>query len=322
MIRWPPRVLLFWLLVVNVPAMAREGDTLDALHRQDARLARIAESMLIANRGLCRRTMPVIGAIIHSRDQYGTADVEGFADGPVAISAIVPRSPAERAGLMRGDAVLAVAGETLEGLTPAGDFPVRDAVFEMLAAQPPATPIELRIRRAGEEMTVSVEPQEGCRALVEVLADERIVARSDGRVIQVSYGLAEKTSDEGLAAVFAHELAHLVLEHRRRLSEAGVAKGFFGEFGSNRRRNRQAEVEADRLSVHLLAKAGLDPQVAPRFWLSSEGRRADRGILRSAIYPSPNSRAEIMQREIAKYLPAGSAPAHPEHLLSLREGEF
>lgn len=320
--RWLPLALLLILLVFATPAAAGDGDPLEALLQQDVRLARIADAMLVANHDLCRETMPVIGAIIHSRDQYAEGYSDGFAEGPVAIAAIVPGSAAERAGLMRGDALQAIAGEPLDGLRPSGESPVRDLVFDILALQPPAEVIELRIRRGGEVMDVAVEALEGCRALVEILAKNRFLARSDGRVIQLSYGLAAPMSDDGLAAVFAHEMAHLVLEHRRRLSEAGVAKGFLGEFGSNRKRNREAEVEADRLSVHLLANAGFDPHAAPRFWLSPEGRRADSGIFRSFIYPSPAARAEIMEREIAQYLPPGIGPAHPDHLLSRRDREF
>jgi len=195
-------------------------------------------------------------------------------------------------------------------------------VFEHVSQLPADEPVELLIAREDAELAVSLQPRAGCRALVEVLADDARIARSDGRVIQLSLGLASGMSDDALAASFAHELAHLILEHRRRLSAAGVSKGLFGEFGANRRRNRAAETEADRLSVHLLANAGLDPAIAPRFWRSEEGRRVDAGIFRSAIYPSPTDRAELMEKEIAEYLPQGRGPSWPAHLLALRDSAF
>ena len=51
-----------------------------------------------------------------------------------------------------------------------------------------------------------------------------------------------------------------------------MQRGFLGNFGRNARRIRETEVEADRLSVYLLDRAGYDPDAAVRFW-SRFGRR-------------------------------------------------
>ena len=117
--------------------------------------------------------------------------------------------------------------------------------------------------------------------------------------------------------IFAHELAHSILRHRDRLSAADVSKGLGGEFGRDRRLNREAEIEADRLSVHLLANAGLDPVSAPVFWRSPLGKRLGGGLFRSRVYPSPEARAQQLEGEIALYL-AGGAPSYPGHLLIRR----
>ena len=321
-------IVLSGICLVAVPSTAapileQNPSPLIALQQQDVRLARIADRLLVANAELCRQTMPITGIIIHSRDQYGAdAAANAFANAAVAIEKVVPGSPAALAGLLPGDGLLAIGGTPLGDLKPVGNAPVRDAVFDILAAQPADAPLSLLVERDGHESTVTVQPEAGCRALVEVLSQDKRIAQSDGRVIQVSYGMATHVRDEDLAVIFAHELGHLVLEHRRRLSEAGVSKGFFGELGGNRRRNRQAEVEADLISVHLLANAGYDPELAPHFWLSPEGRSVDAGILRSAIYPSPTQRAEFMQQEIDSYLPADRKPTAADHLLDRRDQPF
>ena len=314
--------LVLPLLLVGGPAPAQTPSHLSTLEYQDLRLARLAETMLRANRRLCNRLMPLTGLVLHTRDQYSGAVGEAFANGNVAIAAIVPGSAADRASLSPGDGISEINAIRLDDLPAPDEGPMRDAVFQVLAEQDTGSPVTLAIARGGIVSEVVLQAQPGCRALVEILSSEGKVARSDGRVIQLSYGLASQLTDESLAAVFAHEMAHLVLEHRRRLAEAGINKGLLAEFGRNQRSNRQAEVEADRLSVHLLANAGLDPQIAPRFWLSKEGRRVDAGLLRSAIYPSPSARAELMRQEIAEYLPSGTGPSYPEHLLALREMEF
>lgn len=152
---------------------------------------------------------------------------------------------------------------------------------------------------------------------MEVLTGNGMLAQSDGRVIQISYAMATALNDDELAAVFAHELAHLVLDHNRRLLEAGVGNGLAQEFGRSRRFARQAEVAADRLSVHLLAEAGLDPQIAPQLWEGDAGRAVANDLLRSRRYPSRRERARLMRQEIADYLPAG-----PAHLLAGRDQPF
>jgi Zn-dependent protease with chaperone function len=301
---------------------AAQSSAMTALVQQDARLAAIAERMLRANNALCRQHMPLTGMVLHSRDQYGqSAAGDAFANGRIAIAALVPDSPASRV-LVPGDAVAAVATTRTDTLVAQGDSPLRDMAFELLAGQPAGDPLTVAVIHDGHERIETLDVDPGCRALVEIRAVSAINARSDGRVIQVNYGLASEATDEELAVVFAHELGHLVLEHRRRLSSAGVEKGFFGEFGRNQRLNRQVEVEADRIAAHLLANAGYDPAIAPRFWRSSLGQRASGGLLRSSTYPSAEARAQLIEREIADYIGAGAAPTWPGHLLARRDQPF
>jgi Zn-dependent protease with chaperone function len=266
--------------------------------------------------------MPLTGIVLHSRDQYQSALAGGaFANGSIAVAAIVPGSPAS-AVLEPGDAIAAIGGQRTDSFIAEGEAPLRDSAFTVLADQSQDSPIELSIARDGRESVVALDAPSGCRALVEIRSASGLNARSDGRVIQVNHGLAAAATDEELAVIFAHELGHLVLEHRRRLSSAGVDKGFFGEFGRNQRLNRQVEVEADRISAHLLANAGYDPSIAPAFWRSSLGLRAGGGLLRSSTYPSAEARADLIEREITEYLAAGAAPTWPGHLLARRDVPF
>lgn len=302
--------------------LAAQGDSAYAgLREQDVRLARIAERVLAANRSLCVDLMPIAGMILHSRDQYSDPPPDWFADGSVAIAAILPGSPAERAGLQQNDVVIAIDGTETAALSPGTGAPLRDAVFERIASVGDR-PLSLAVLRTGQRIAMDLDHESGCKALVEVLSDGDNVARSDGRVIQISQGLAEQLDDVQLATVFAHELAHAVMLHRRRLEAAGVSKGLLGEFGRNQQLNRQVEVEADRLSVHLLANAGYDPAIAGQFWRSEAGSKVDSGILRSSTYPSPAARAELIEEEVRLYLPARQGPSWPGHLLSRRDRPF
>jgi len=291
---------------------------------QDERLAAVAERLLSSNARLCRQTMPLTGMVIHSRDQYSASSAHGlFANGPVEVALVLPGSAAQRAGVRPGDGLVGIGTLRTSGLQAEGEAPLRDTIFDTLAtAWPGVGALTLTIAREGEERKVVLEPPPGCRALVEIRTRDSLTARSDGRVIQLDYGLVAAATDEELAVIFSHELAHSVLEHRRRLDAAGVRKGFFGEFGRNRRLNRQVEVEADRLMVHLLANAGYDPQVAATFWRSRLARRATGGLNLSAIYPSNEARARMLEKEIADYLPTRAGPTYPQHLLAGRDLPF
>jgi len=318
-----------WVIVLAAIAFAQQSvaapvtGAVAALLVQDSRLAAIADRMLTANERLCRRHMPVTGMVLHSSDQYreGIAG-EAFANGRIAVETVVPGSAAALAGVEAGDGLVAIGGVPTDTLASQDEAPLRDSAYAALAALAGQDAVGIAIRRDGQERTLRLLAPAGCRALVEILSKNAIGARSDGRVIQINYGLAADASDEELAVVFAHEMGHLVLEHRRRLEAMGVEKGFFGEFGKNRRLNRQVELEADRIAVHLLANAGYDPAIAPAFWRTKLGRRAGGGLFRSSTYPSPEARAELAEREIADFLPGGHGPSYPAHLLALRDRPF
>lgn len=304
-------------LVCGHHVAAQTASALNAL-AQDVRLATVGERLLVANRELCRRQMPVMGMILHSRDQYRDgAEGNAFANGPVAIAAVLPGSPA--VGLLRpGDTLAAVGAVRTSSMRPEEGDRLRVAALDVVAEQPASGPVTLSVLRDGGEQVVTIPATPGCRAIIELDGSSQLNATSDGKIIQVNYGILAAATDEELAVVFAHEMAHLVLEHRRRLVQSGAEKGILGQFGRNQKLNREAEVEADRMSAHLLANAGYDPRIAPAFWRSPLGRRASGGIFRSRIYPSSEARAQLIEREIADYLGSGG-PSYPGHLLGRRD---
>lgn len=312
----PAIALIAMICGQQIAAEGRGAAT--SLATQDRRVAIVAERLMEANAPLCRQRMPATGLIIESRDQYPADPGGEFANGPVAIAQVLPGSSA--AALAEpGDALVAIGAVPTASLHAQGKAPQRDAVFAALADSPTDAPLALTILRGGRQQIVTLHPVPECRALVEVRSSTGDNARSDGRVIQVDYGLAAESSDDQLAVIFAHELGHLVLEHRRRLKEAGVSKGFFGELGRNGRLNRQVEEEADLISVHLLANAGYDPAIAPAFWRSPLGRRLS-GL--SLVYHSSSGRAERLEREIADHLPRGAGLASADRLLAQRDVPF
>lgn len=319
MIRSLSTLLLALALLLPMQSRAQEADRTAALWAQDLRLATLAERIMAANAHLCRTTMPLTGMILHSADQYGSQTGDWFRHGSTGVLEVIPGSSADRAGIRAGDALLAIGAAQVRELPLEVGYPRRDAAYQAIAEWPATEALVLTVGSAGLARQVMLEPPRGCRALVEVLADNNSTAHADGRVIQISYAFAAQLSDNALAAVFAHELAHIALESRRRLSEAGVPNGLEREFGRYRRVARQAEVEADLLSAHLLANAGYDPQIASQFWEGEAARVFGRDLFSSRIYPSKRNRARMMRAEIAAHLTGMSLPSAAAHLLAERD---
>jgi predicted Zn-dependent protease len=110
-----------------------------------------------------------------------------------------------------------------------------------------------------------------------------------GGKIAVYTGLIEKlqATDDELAAVIGHEIAHALREHAREraseqavaglgisilsavtgvgsLGQRGMEYAYMGLLGLPNSRNH--EVEADRIGVELAARAGYDPRAAITLW--------------------------------------------------------
>ena len=126
-----------------------------------------------------------------------------------------------------------------------------------------------------------------------------MAASSDGHTVQIGVRFFERYTDEEVAAVVAHELAHTVLRHRVRLEAAGVKWGLLSEFGRNGRLFRRTETEADLLGAALMRNAGYDPAVAVSFW-RDHGGDVDGGLFRSRTHASSKDRAAAIDAEAAR----------------------
>ena len=313
-------IMLQSSMAVAVQPQVGGANAVESLVDADRRLATLALPLLVGNAALCRQQSPIPGLVLHSRDQYSSNIERRFPGGAsLAISAVVPSGPAMVAGLQDGDVVKRIGLSREPDWMAAGFTPLRDGAYASLFGI--SGPVIIGYERDGQSMSATIDAPTGCRSLVEVTTEDALAARADGRVIQLSYPLMVRASDEQVAVILAHELAHQVLEHRRRLDAAGVRKGFFGQFGGDFRINSQVEREADRLSVHLLANAGYDPAIAPDFWTSDLGREIASGVFRNRIYPSATERGALLDREIQRYL-RGGAPSWPGHILASRDVPF
>lgn len=298
-------LVLASMLLLQPAAAAPAADPVRAalqdLQAADLRVASVGWRLITGNAARCQRRMPGTGLVLHTLGQYppGAAREAALALQPalgeLTVLGVVPGSPAALAGLATGDAITAIGGKPLSALPITGTHPtaLRDASERELADLPVTGPVELTLQRGGNRQRIMLAPVPACRARIEVVAGAVLRARSDREIIQIGESFAAGLDDDGLATVIAHELAHTVLDHHSRLSgaESGLPRRARKALG------RGFEDEADLLSLDLLAGAGWDPAVAPRF-LRRHAGQLDR--YPSGVHRKARDRAGRMERALAE----------------------
>jgi hypothetical protein len=273
-----------------------------ALQAQDQAVEAVGYRLATANADLCIGAKPNPGFLVQTIDQYrevyrpAAVQILGLGEWP-GITSVAPGSPAEAAGLRAGDALMAINGTPFpRGVPPRGPGFARTDAAQQLVADGFARGIaRLSVLRGGQALTVEVRAVPACPADYEVVTDNQLNSEADGARIQISSRMVvlAKTDDE-LAMVLAHELAHNVLRHRVRLDALHVSRGLLGQFGRNAALIRRTESEADRLGIYLLARAGYAPEVAMDFWRRLRSAASTFG---DATHPGWKDRLSSLQAE-------------------------
>lgn len=278
-----------------------------ALQALEGRVAAVAWRITSANADLCPAKGPQTGLTLHEAQQYAPESrVEAvrffhLVDAP-AVMAVAPGSPAQQAGLRVGDAITALNGVSMRNGAAGPES--YDGVRRALAAIDAALqqgPVVLTVSRgAGRPERLTLRPTIGCDYEVQLIPSPKMEASADGQVVSVSTALARyAATDDELAVVIGHEMAHNVLQHSQNRT------------GSQRNRERAA----DYVGLYLTARAGYDVTVAEGFWrrFGDDNWRARLGII---THPSPTARSKAVAHaaeEIARKGAAGE-PLVPEPL--------
>ena len=267
----------------------------------EARVAPLATRIARGSARWCPLVMPTPGWLLGDRRLYGEsvwplarAAYNAADTDMLFIAALDPDGAAARAGLRIGDGIAGIDGMATTAIddSPHGRMAWAQA---MLADLPAAMALEVYIARLAAP--VRLAPAPGCASEFRVEAYDAVKAQADGTVVYIPGGMVRfAVNDEELATVIAHELAHNILLHRMRLDAAKIDRGLGQQFGRSARLTRATEIEADRLSVWLLADAGFDPQAAARFW-TSFGKRRGGGIFASPTHPKWRERVRIVTQE-------------------------
>lgn len=307
------------------PPAGREGDpALLLLQQIDARLLTVGYRLATSAGALCAQ-VPLAGFTVHELGQYpaneqqAARDTFGFDDsGAPRVLAVAPGSPAERAGLRANDALLALDGTALPAPAQGtgGSYARVAAIMARIEAAAANGTMALAFAREGERFAYEIRLDTGCASRFETRDSATLNSQADGRYVIVTTGIVRFVeSDDELAAVMAHELAHNILRHRARLDAAGIRRGLLQEFGRNARLTRRTEDEADRLGVYLVDRAGYSMAAIGAFWERFR-REHGAGIFRSATHSSERARIASIEGEIARIaaLKAAGKPIRPEFM--------
>lgn len=129
-------------------------------------------------------------------------------------------------------------------------------------------------------------------------------------------------TDDELAAIMGHEIAHALREHSREkasqrmlsgllvsaVSAATQVDGDLLNTGSQMLvhlpNSRSMELESDIMGLELMARAGYDPRNAPKLWEKMQAAsKGNKGLAFMSTHPTDEARIASMQENIPKVLP-------------------
>lgn len=283
------------------------------------RLAAVADDILVNGVALCEATQPYLGFQYASVNEFppdmkrAARNALEVGESPVVLS-VVPGSPAEQAGLRAGDVLLSVKGNPVRFTGDQWSSSAAKKLRAVLATSTSRDDVSMRIRRNGATRDIVVRPVAACGYDVLLADSDAINAYADGLNIIVTSGMLRFTdSDDELALVIAHELAHNAMGHSGKKEVnahlglvldvlAGIGGvntgGTFSEMGAQAY-SQEFEAEADYVGLYFMALAGRKLDEAPYFWrrMAAENPNATREHL-AVTHPTSPQRFIAIQRTI------------------------
>lgn len=285
-------------------ATAQPADPMEAERAPDLRLATLADRLATAALTRCADRQGRTGLVLHTLDQYDPVMRDRVATGfglgmQPAVIALVPGSPAERAGVGLDDTILSADGEPMPTAHAGpGTFETAAAAADLLDQATANGELTLALRsREGVGRTVTFTTPPTCRVRPVLTGEREERASTDGVYLKASLPLLAVLPDDQLAAALAHEFAHILLRHPQRLRLAGTRR--IADV-------RRTEAEADRLSVALLADAGFDPTAAVRLWQG--WGRGGNGLFGDTSHGGSKVRIAAISAAIAALPPPSAIP--------------
>lgn len=255
-----------------VPATSAKGEAASPTD-MDQRIAAISYRLAKGAEPYCTVREHLTGTSVHEPAAYAARERDAMMKNAqlgwgFTVLATVAGGPGERAGLQPGDEITAVNDVQLE--TFARRLVKRKATYDrveafndMLSSKLAAGPTNLVVRRGQSTITIVLRGETGCGGEATVEDSKSFNAWSDGRYVAVSSELMNATpDDEELAFVLGHEMAHNILGHN---APKKRKSSLFGPKGPVKASAKSKELQADALSIRIMAAAGFDTDASLRF---------------------------------------------------------
>lgn len=199
------------------------------------------------------------------------------------------------------------------------------AYQEILAEKPAVTgaPHD-RVQRIGERIVAVAGAGPKSWEFNAIRDDTPNAFALPGGKVGVNTGMLDMVeNDAQLAAVLAHEIAHVMAHHsaerlsRGALTQLGVqvigdatnSPGLTNvlaqaaTLGVTLPFTRSQEAEADEIGLHYMARAGFDPNAAVRLWELFEAQGGEHPPEFLSTHPSPGNRAERLRKLVGEVMP-------------------
>ena len=246
-------------------------DVLAEYQALNSRLEAVSYQLQSANVDLCPRTTRSLGFTVHTVADY-PENLQPIArtllnvGDHLSLRTVRIGSPADQAGLKAGDQIVRLGGTY---------FPRGRTVSNFYKAAAPRAfegdNVEITVQRGDNRDTVTAKPESLCGYPVNVFFSERINGHTDGDEVWITSELMRTVPDDvNLALVVAHEMAHAIAGHA-------------GEIPSKR-----LELEADRMALIMLERAGYDIGRAIQYW--AEAPHPHEGGQVDSTHPSTQER--------------------------------
>ncbi|MCF6220375.1 MAG: M48 family metallopeptidase [Robiginitomaculum sp.] len=267
---------------LELEATNQETEAFARYLKMRERLDKISAPVLAANAELCTKTRADFGIVTHTKKSYPKhlrdAAARRLAVGDTHTVLLVRRgSAAHKAGIKRGDVLIGDKGK-----------PVSTYDKSLKSAD------SLHIRRAGKDINVSLNADPACDYAVVLRMSGAVNAYANGRAVIVTTAMMDfAVSDDELALIVGHELAHNTMRH--------VPKAVWNTIisGLATRTTRPFESEADYVGLYYMARAGYNLDGVEDFWRRL-GVQYPKSIVREKTHPVTPRRLLAIRMAVAE----------------------
>ena len=266
------------------PDNATFEDVLAKYQEHNQRLARVAAPLRLENDTLCPRTRRDPGFSIHKLEDYPKSvqpiaeSLLGVKPGGIYIRAVRPKTSAAKARIEPGDQILTVNENPIspEKLMETYNRAVLRNGFDSVLSK-------VRIRtKDGQEFLARIRSDTACDIPAKVVFSNAVNGHTDGRDVLITSALMHAVPDDtNLALVIAHEMAHVIAGH------------------FNQAPTQALELEADRMALVLMARAGYDIEAAVNYWKTADHPH-EGGSAAQNSHPSTRARYKNFRKELGR----------------------